>query len=330
MSKSQGTARAARPPRTTSTTAHRPSPPPATAPWRRRHPMLFALIPVALVVLAIVTMVVVKTTGGSATPSTATASGSSSRLVSGGTPATGANGTSTLPAGVLTAVTSVTPATLAAVGIPASLALPSRVTGNGAIARSADGQALITYIGAEYCPFCAAERWAVVQALSRFGTFSNLSATHSSTTDIYPDTKTFSFYGSSYTSAYVDFAPVEESTNQPAGDGYATLQTPTAAQSALLSTYDVAPYTSEPGSIPFLDIANKYVVVGASYNPQILAGLSMTAIARDLSSPNSLVATAIDGTANAITAAICSVTGDQPAVVCATATTSAAGKKLAG
>ena len=26
------------------------------------------------------------------------------------------------------------------------------------------------YMGAEYCPFCAAERWAMVMALSKFGT----------------------------------------------------------------------------------------------------------------------------------------------------------------
>ena len=32
----------------------------------------------------------------------------------------------------------------------------------------------ILYIGAEYCPFCAAERWSMIIALSRFGTFSNL------------------------------------------------------------------------------------------------------------------------------------------------------------
>jgi hypothetical protein len=30
------------------------------------------------------------------------------------------------------------------------------------------------YIGAEYCPYCAAERWPLVMALSKFGTFSNL------------------------------------------------------------------------------------------------------------------------------------------------------------
>ncbi len=38
-------------------------------------------------------------------------------------------------------------------------------------------------MGAEYCPFCAAQRWAMVNAFSRFGTFTGLTTTHSSSTD---------------------------------------------------------------------------------------------------------------------------------------------------
>ena len=58
------------------------------------------------------------------------------------------------------------------------------------------------------------------------------------------------------------------------------------------------------GSIPFLDIGNRYVVIGASYSPQVLAGLSPSQIAAQLQDPSSPVAQAIDGTANDITAAI--------------------------
>ena len=156
--------------------------------------------------------------------------------------------------------------------------LPTKI-GNGTILKARDGKPLITYIGAEYCPFCAAERWSLAVALSRFGTFSNLSGTHSSDSDEFPDTQTLSFYGSSYSSPYIDFQPVEEATNQPAGDGYQTLQTPTAAQSALVAKYDTQ------GSIPFLDIANRYVITGSSFSPQVLQGLSRSQIAADLSEP---------------------------------------------
>ena len=317
MSKSQrGTGRAERPPR------HTTVPPSAPSPLRSRHPMLFTLLPVALVLLAIVTMVVIKTAGGSGGPSAAASTASASKLAAGSGAASNDNGTSPLPSGVLSDVTSVSPTTLAAVGSPGAVPLPVSVSGTQ-ILRAADGKPEIVYIGAEYCPFCAAERWALVQALSRFGTFSGLTATHSSSTDAYPNTQTFSFFGSTYTSPYLDFTPVEEESNQPAGGSYASLQTPTATENALLAKYDVAPYTSEPGSIPFLDLGNRYVVVGASYTPQVLQGLSLRTTAADLNNPNSVVATAIDGTANAITAGICALTGDQPASVCNTPTIAA-------
>jgi Domain of unknown function (DUF929) len=196
------------------------------------------------------------------------------------------------------------------------------------VSRDAQGKAIVTYIGAEYCPFCAAERWALAVALSRFGTFSNLSGTHSSSTDVYPDTQTLSFYGSKYTSPYLDFQPVEETTNQTVGGSYATLQVPTAAQNALFSRYDVAPYSSEPGSIPFIDIGNRYIISGASYSPTVLQGLTRDQIATELNVPSSPVAQAIDGAANAITAALSSVTGNQPSAVGNSPVIAALAKKI--
>ena len=79
------------------------------------------------------------------------------------------------------------------------------------------------YEGAEYCPFCAAERWAMVMALSKFGTFWGLKLTNSSVSDFAPDTATFSFYGSTYTSKYLAFKPVELATNEPAASSTASM-----------------------------------------------------------------------------------------------------------
>src|SRR5262250_635737 len=62
---------------------------------------------------------------------------------------------------------------------------------------TANGKPEMLYMGAEYCPYCAAERWAMIQALSRFGTFSGLSTVHSSTTDTPTNISTFTFHGSS-------------------------------------------------------------------------------------------------------------------------------------
>lgn len=184
---------------------------------------------------------------------------------------------------------------------------------------TANGKPEMLYMGAEYCPYCGAARWAMIVALSRFGTFSGLSTVHSSSIDTDPNTPTWSFYKSTYTSKYLTFTPVEMTTNVPdssSASGYVNLQTPTAAQQALMNKYDVAPYTSENGSIPFINFGNKYVSNGTPYDPAVLSGLSWSTIATDLSNPNSPVAKAIDGTANYYTAAICKMTGNQPASAC--------------
>jgi hypothetical protein len=275
--------------------------------------MLGALVPVALIVVALVALVVIKATGGSSSPAAAS-------KVAAGSGSTGSSaGTAPLASGVLTDVSSISPATLSAVGEPSGTVSPSS-TGAKTTLTASNGKPEILFIGAEFCPYCAAERWSVVEALSRFGTFSGLTATHSSTTDIYPDTKTFSFYGATYSSTSLDFTSVELETNQPSGSSYTSLQTPTAAQTALLAKYDKAPYTSQPGSIPFLDIANKYVSVGAGYSPQVLEGLSMQQIAAQLNNPKSTVAIAVDGEANRIVAAITTATGVQPNSATATPT----------
>ena len=58
------------------------------------------------------------------------------------------------------------------------------------------------------------------------------------------------------------------------------------------------------------------MTVGATYNPGVLAGLTWSQIANDLHNPYSPVAKAVLGAANYATAAICSLTGDQPASAC--------------
>jgi len=194
---------------------------------------------------------------------------------------------------------------------------------------TANGKPEMLYMGAEYCPYCAAERWAMIVALSRFGTFSGLSTVHSSTTDTPSNLSTFTFHGSSYTSKYLTFTPVEMETNipDPSTGGYTTLQTPTKEQQALLTKYDAAPYTTQPGAIPFIYFGGKYVSIGASYDATVLSGLKWDQIASDLNNPDSAVAKAINGTANHITAAICKMTGNQPASAC-TATVQSLEKSL--
>ena len=172
----------------------------------------------------------------------------------------------------------------------------------------------------------------MVAALSRFGTFSNLGQTHSSSTDIYPNTPTLSFHGATYTSQYLTFQGVETSSNVRQGDSYAPLDSLTSQQSQLLRTYNAPPYVAagSAGSIPFIDFGNKFISSGASISPQLLAGKSASDISAALADPSSPIAQAIDGSANAFTAAICQLTGGQPGAVCGSTAVAAYQGKLGG
>jgi thiol-disulfide isomerase/thioredoxin len=219
-------------------------------------------------------------------------------------------------------ITTVPSATLNAVGKGSGVASLTPTKGQPALASG--GKPEILYMGAEYCPYCAAERWSMVVALSRFGTFSNLGLIHSSGSDVYPNTPSLSFYRSSYTSKYVTFTPVEIYGLKNNG---VTLQKPTAAEVALMSKYD--PPTSGGGSpFPFVDIGNQYLAIGAQYFPSNLAKLTWAQVAADIRDPNSSVAKGVDGAANSITAAICKITKNAPAAVCNSASAQAGAGSL--
>jgi len=108
--------------------------------------------------------------------------------------------------GVARQITSIPTATFNAVGAGTAAGLKALA---GQPELTAGGKPELLYMGGEYCPFCAAERWAIAAAVSRFGTLSGLHFIHSSPTDVYPSTPTLSFYKSRYTSRYLAFVPVE-------------------------------------------------------------------------------------------------------------------------
>jgi uncharacterized protein DUF929 len=179
------------------------------------------------------------------------------------------------------------------------------------------GKPEVMYLGAEYCPFCAAQRWPLIIALSRFGTFSGLQTTTSSSTDVNPNTITFTFRDATFTSQYIDFHSVETLDREQN-----KLQTPSSADQQLIDRYD------SDGTIPFLDFGNHYASTGAYYLPDVISGMSWLALADTLKQPDSTQANAIIGSANLITAAICKMNGDQPASVCSSATIQTLEKNL--
>jgi len=261
---------------------------------RRRRVLLGVGLPLVLVVAVVAALVIVKVATGAGGPKS-------------GPTASAAAGS------VVAQVTSVPASVLNEVGVGVATTKPTKIT---APALTADGEPRVVYVGAEYCPYCAAERWAMAVALSRFGTFTGLGETASSPSDVYPNTATLTFHGASYASNYLSFTAREIQSNQAVNGAYAPLDTLSSADQALFDKYNAPPYTDSAGSIPFIDIGGRYLISGASYSPQVLQGKTQTQIAAALADPNSAIAKAVDGTANLITAAICQITNGQPGAVC--------------
>jgi Domain of unknown function (DUF929) len=211
-----------------------------------------------------------------------------------------------IPATLYNQLAGVSNTTLATIGTGAATALTSEKGSS----LTYGGKPEMLYIGAEYCPFCAAERWAMIVALSRFGTFSGLTYMESSSSDAFANTPTFSFRDASYASNYISFVSVEIQDRN-----HGTLQTPTPQEQSFMTSYDSS------GNIPFLDIGNQtgnqYVTLngGAQFQPSVFSG-NWTQIASQLNDPTTAVAKAVDGAANYLISAICKVDGGTPSSVC--------------
>lgn len=261
--------------------------------------MFITAAPIVAVVVVIAVFVAARAGGAASPKSGVTAAAASATVVGEAT---------SVPASVLNTV-----------GVGSVTAFPTAITGTPL---TVNGMPRVLYVGAEYCPYCATERWAVVVALSRFGAFSNLGQTASSPSDVYPSTATFTFHGATYTSSDLALTAVETQSNQVVNGGYATLDTLSAADQALVTKYDPG------GGIPFIDIGGKYVISGASFSPAVLQGKTAAQIAAALADPTSAIAQGVDGTANVITAAVCAITSGTPSSVCTAPGVVAAAAKL--
>jgi len=212
-------------------------------------------------------------------------------------------------------LTGVSQSTWEAVGT-GGLSRPFGATGGRPSLTGPGGHPEFLYIGGMYCPNCAAERWAMLNALSRFGTFQNLDQVQSFEYNV----STFSFAGSSYTSRYIDFVPKEILGNalDRSKQSYVSLQKLTAAEQQIFKQYDSGQ------TFPFMDINGTYIATAASYDFSVLLDsalkpLTWQTIAASFPDTHSPITKSILGAANYLTAAICSVTHQQPGSVCGSA-----------
>src|SRR5262249_18531230 len=255
---------------------------------------------VLAVVVIVVAFIVVRSLGSPATPA------EPGRATGTPPPPSGARDGTRVPASTLN--------TVGAGSVPQAVQKPvTTITGSPLIS---NGKPEMLYIGAEFCPYCAAMRWSMAVALSRFGELSPLRGIHSAPApEAYPDTATLTFYKSTYSSSHLAFVPVE---NQ--GVDHSPLQATTPQQQALWDKYYANSY-------PFIDIGNRYMI-SVLYSPQVLAGKSWSQIAAALHDPSSPIAQGALGSANYITAAVCKITNNQPAGVCTQPAVTALSGKL--
>ncbi len=278
--------------------ANEPAPVPSLRQIPRRY-LALGLICVAIVLLGALVLVR-DISGPTSTPTVETFNAAPSSLVS---------TVASVPASVYDAV---------GVSSPANPVTPPGRAGNGNaptwLAAEDGGPPLpvVFFYGAEFAPYAAVERWPLILALSRFGTFSQLGLMQSSATTAFANLSTFTFWKVSYSSRYVILESVERySSLNPTGARYLSLQVPDARQSAA-----IADYGTNATTFSLLDVANRFALDGAAFSPAVLAGLSQGQIAADLSIPASPLTQATVTAANEITAAICSVDGDRPGAVC--------------
>lgn len=224
--------------------------------------------------------------------------------------ATSGNPVVAAPAAVTDALTNV-PATATGLNFnklvtgPPSKISGTPLTGNGGLPQ-------VLYVGADYCPFCAATRWPLAVALGRFGTFTNLKTTYSSDTDTAAHTPTLSFYKSSYSSPYIDFVGVEHA------DGLGKpLEPLTDAQNSLFTDLG-------GGSYPFIDFGGSWIQHGGSFDPADLKGMTPEQVAQKIGDTSTDVGKTIQAGADVFTAIICGLDGEKPANVCTAAGVKAA------
>ena len=163
------------------------------------------------------------------------------------------------------------------------------------------GLPILVYVGTDYCPYCAIQRWSLIMALMRFGNFTNLEYMTSALDD--GDYSTFTFNASSYRSQYVVFQPYEVADR--AGNTIETLP----------KNYTSAFKTYGQSDFPFLNLADKYYISGSIVDPSILGTKNQTQIISSIQTGDSL-GSQIKQSANVITAVICKTTGNKPASVC--------------
>lgn len=153
---------------------------------------------------------------------------------------------------------------------------------------------LVYYLGAGFCPWCAAERWSIVEALKNFGTWEGLALDKSAEkNEPFLNLPTYNFSGAKFKSDYIDFVGKEFQDRNFQDQDHLT-----DFDNTVLDNYNLE------GVIPFTFIGERFVRIGSGPKPEQLVGLSHDDVKKQLESKNTNLAKAIEEEANYIAALI--------------------------
>lgn len=165
------------------------------------------------------------------------------------------------------------------------------------------GKLYVFFMGAEYCPYSAAERWAIVRSLQKFGQWEGLKQTMSAARDEqFLNLPTYDFTKATYSSPHIEFASRETKDRD-----FKPLQ-------KLLKTEEKLVRKFNPKKeIPFLLIGGRFMQIGAGFSPKIFIGHTFRQTETELKKIESDIRKTIDDEANIISALMC-VSGLPPEV----------------
>lgn len=157
------------------------------------------------------------------------------------------------------------------------------------------GKLFVLFVGAEHCPFCAAERWAIVRALQKFGQWSDLTQTMSAARDEpFLNLPTYDFTEATYTSSHIEFVARELKNRE-----FKPLQ-------KLLKTEEKIVRKFNPQKeIPFLLVAGRFMQLGAGFTPKTFIGHTFRQTETELKKAESEIRKTIDAEGNIIAALLC-------------------------
>lgn len=162
-------------------------------------------------------------------------------------------------------------------------------------------KSLVFFLGAGFCPYCATQRWAIVEALKNFGQWNNLVEQRSaSVEEKFVNVPTFSFAKATFESELIEFIGRET-----ADRNFDPLQELNIDDQNILDVYN------PDNMIPFLLIDGQYMRFGSGIKPELLQNIDHDTVRNEISLENSEIGKMIREETKNITTLICKCVRDR-------------------